>query len=99
MSCRNICVEYKAKKKSYHSSYYKEGLRRCTECEVFIRPNNASNSNNRCTECEVFIRPNNASNSNNRSNTRCPCCGTTLRMNTHDAKVRRKLSKTRKFIV
>jgi uncharacterized paraquat-inducible protein A len=80
MSCRNICVEYKAKKKSYHSSYYKEGLRRCTECEVFIRPNNNSNSNN-------------------RSNTRCPCCGTTLRINTHDAKVRRKLSKTRKFIV
>ena len=74
MSCRNICIEYKAKKKSYNSSYYKEGLRRCTECEVFIRWNN-------------------------NNSTRCPCCGTILRMNTHNAKVRRKLSKTRKFIM
>jgi len=70
ISCRNICIKYKAKK-SYRSSYYEDGLRRCTECEVFIRWNN---------------------------NSRCPCCGTTLRIKTHDAKVRRKLRGTKKFV-
>jgi rRNA maturation endonuclease Nob1 len=68
MSCRNICIEYKAKK-SFHASFYENGVRRCTECEVFIRWDNGS---------------------------RCPCCGTALRIKTHDAKLRRKLlSKTK----
>jgi rRNA maturation endonuclease Nob1 len=62
MSCKNICVEYKAKK-SYHTTYYGDGVRRCTECEVFIRWNK----------------------------TRCPCCGTSLRLKTHDSKLRRRL--------
>ena len=67
MSCRNICLEYKAKK-SFHDSFYVIGVRRCTECEVFIRWNNGS---------------------------RCPCCGTALRIKTHDSKLRRRLlSKT-----
>lgn len=62
MSCKNICIEYRVKK-SYQSSYYEDGLKRCTQCEVFIRCNS----------------------------TRCPCCGVSLRIKSHDAKVRRKL--------
>ena len=69
MSCRNICIELKAKK-SFRTSYYEDGLRRCTECEIFMRWNGM----------------------------RCPCCGAALRIKSHDAKVRRKLSKTRKFV-
>jgi hypothetical protein len=62
MSCRNICIDYRVKK-SYHSSYYEDGLKRCTQCEVFIRWNS----------------------------TRCPYCGVSLRIKSHDAKVRKKL--------
>jgi hypothetical protein len=62
MSCKNICPEYRVKK-SYQSSYYEDGLKRCTQCEIFIR----------CTS------------------TRCPCCGVSLRIKAHDAKVRKKL--------
>lgn len=35
-----------------------------------------------CSYCEVFIRC---------SSARCPCCGVSLRIKSHDAKVRRKL--------
>ena len=38
MSSKNICIEYRVKK-SYQSSYYEDGLKRCTQCEVFIRGN------------------------------------------------------------
>jgi hypothetical protein len=69
MSCKNICIEYKAKK-SYHATYYENGVRRCTECEVFIRWNKI----------------------------RCPCCGTCLRIRTHDAKLRRRLLRKTKLI-
>jgi rRNA maturation endonuclease Nob1 len=61
-------MEYRVKK-SYQSSYYEDGLKRCTQCEVFMKWNN----------------------------TRCPCCGVTLRIKAHDAKVRSK-TKTQKFI-
>ena len=69
MSCRNICIELKAKK-SFHTIYYEDGLRRCTECEIFYK-------------MEWYEGP---------------CCGAALRIKSHDAKVRRKLSKTRKFV-
>jgi rRNA maturation endonuclease Nob1 len=71
MSCRNICIGYKAKK-SFHASFYENGVRRCTECEVFIKWNNGS---------------------------RCPCCGTVLRIKTHDAKLRRRLLNKKKYII
>ena len=43
MSCRNICIELKAKK-SFRTSYYEDGLRRCTECEIFMRWNGMRSS-------------------------------------------------------
>jgi rRNA maturation endonuclease Nob1 len=50
MSCKNICIDYIAKK-SYQSSYYEDGLKRCTQCEVFIRWNKT-----RCPCCGVSLR-------------------------------------------
>jgi hypothetical protein len=50
MSCRNICYTYRVKK-SHQGSYHKDGLRRCTECEIFMRCNGT-----RCPCCNASLR-------------------------------------------
>ena len=36
MACRNICEKYRATKRR-RGSYYAEGFKRCTMCDIFIR--------------------------------------------------------------
>ena len=38
MFCKNICTAYRAKE-GHRGSYYKNGYKRCTDCEVFIEWN------------------------------------------------------------
>ncbi|MDR4492609.1 MAG: hypothetical protein R2685_17225 [Candidatus Nitrosocosmicus sp.] len=37
LSCNGICVRYKAKRNSDIPSRYKEGQKRCSICEIFIK--------------------------------------------------------------
>lgn len=37
MTCNGICVRYQAKRKSDSPSRYKEGQKRCSVCEIFIK--------------------------------------------------------------
>ena len=40
MSCNGICVRYKAKRNSEIPSRYREGQKRCSTCEIFIKWDN-----------------------------------------------------------
>ena len=35
--CRDICHKYKAHKSAFDNSYYRNGHKRCIECETFLQ--------------------------------------------------------------
>ena len=50
MSCKNICTRYKATKHR-RSSYYAQGYKRCSMCEIFIVWDGI-----RCPCCDLVLR-------------------------------------------
>ena len=42
MSCNGKCLRFKAKRNHDNSSRYKEGQKRCSTCEIFIKWDNDS---------------------------------------------------------
>ena len=52
MSCKGKCERFKAKKNSNNSSWYAQGLRRCSVCEMFIK----WNENQYCPCCNYKLR-------------------------------------------
>ena len=49
--CKDICQQYKAHKSSYEGSYYSNGHKRCTECEMFLQWNGI-----KCPCCGRILR-------------------------------------------
>lgn len=52
MSCNGICVRFKAKKDPTISSWYAQGQKRCSICEIFIK----WNENQYCPCCNYKLR-------------------------------------------
>ena len=50
MRCRNVCVAYKAVRQE-HGSYYANGNKRCSECELFLKW-----SGSKCPCCNKILR-------------------------------------------
>ena len=52
MSCNGICERFKAKKNTTISSWYAQGQKRCSVCEIFIK----WNENQYCPCCNYKLR-------------------------------------------
>jgi hypothetical protein len=50
MGCKNICTRYKATKHR-RSSYYAQGYKRCSMCDIFIEWDGT-----RCPCCDLVLR-------------------------------------------
>ena len=51
MTCRGICVRYKATKSNSFNSHYALGNKRCSRCEVFIKWDGIH-----CPCCKLILR-------------------------------------------
>lgn len=49
--CKGICKNYKAVKEKNSFSYYSNGFKRCSECEIFINWNSY-----KCPCCNKVLR-------------------------------------------